>query len=325
MEEVTSLGTERVINGRRRVYYYGYWIRAYEVPADTLLTKKRLIDALTRRLFNHVEHGINVPGPRLDDARASYDNELDERRRRVKGAMLAGALFNRTTDIFTKLVELQGLGVRIGTDNALMQECGEHLKEAMELGKLVRHRSGAEGIDELWGEPLKAFLLPVEEFYRSRYIKISQTMRAIDSMCDELIEALRGHAMFHGAESPIRAFGEAAKVKSETLRTDEDQFEVWSTFVVSGEVLGLFVPTLADNASPAMCRVARDGHRLMVRARELIFYIARARVQMPKSTSEFVAACREFAARGAVAVDHPGACRMPGELLDAGPLAGSGA
>lgn len=38
-------------------------------PADSLQSKKQLIQALTRRLFNHVEHGINIPGKRLDEAR----------------------------------------------------------------------------------------------------------------------------------------------------------------------------------------------------------------------------------------------------------------
>ncbi|MGC4093589.1 MAG: hypothetical protein QM756_37965 [Polyangiaceae bacterium] len=38
---------------------------------------------------------------------------------------------------------------------------------------MVLHRSGEEGIDELWGEPFKAFAFPIEEFYKSRYIKIA--------------------------------------------------------------------------------------------------------------------------------------------------------
>ena len=83
-------------------------------------------------------------------------------RRRIKGGMLAGALFNRATDIFTKLVEIQTLGVEIPSDNALLRECGEYFQEALELGKMVLHRSGEEGIDELWGEPLKAFSFPIE-------------------------------------------------------------------------------------------------------------------------------------------------------------------
>src|SRR5881394_3574163 len=97
----TLPGTKRLIDGRWRVYYDGYWIKAYDVPADTLIAKKRLIEALTRRLFNHVEHGINIPGTRLDEARRAFEDETDPRRHRVKGAMLAGALFNRATAVFT--------------------------------------------------------------------------------------------------------------------------------------------------------------------------------------------------------------------------------
>ena len=41
---------------------------------------------------------------------------------------------------------------------------------------------GEEGIDELWGEPFRAFSIPVEDFYESRYIKIGQIMRDIDSL-----------------------------------------------------------------------------------------------------------------------------------------------
>jgi hypothetical protein len=44
----------------------------------------------------------------------------------------------------------------------------------------VLHRSGDEGIDELWGEPFRAFSIPVEAFYESRYIKIAQALREID-------------------------------------------------------------------------------------------------------------------------------------------------
>ncbi|XXZ39551.1 hypothetical protein WME95_36345 [Sorangium sp. So ce327] len=155
MESAIPLGKKQIIDGQLRVYYYGYWIKAYEAPADTLLAKERLIEALTRRLFNHVEHGINVPGKRLDEARLAFESETDPQRKRVKGAMLAGAIFNRATDIFTKLVEIQELGVTIEPDNALMRECGEHLLEALTFGKMVLHRSGEEGLDELWGEPFR--------------------------------------------------------------------------------------------------------------------------------------------------------------------------
>src|SRR5436190_1008400 len=112
-------GTERSIDGRLRVYYDGYWIKAYPVPADTLFVK---------------------------------------------------------------------------ADNPLMRECGRHLSEALDLGKMVRHRSGDEGIDELWGEPFKAFAFPIEEFYKSRYVKLALTMRAIDRVADQLSGTFAGLA-----------------------------------------------------------------------------------------------------------------------------------
>src|SRR5690606_38572351 len=143
-------------------------IKIYDPPADSLKEKRVLIEALTRRLFNHVEHGINVPGSRLEEVRAAYEAEALAERRRVKGAMLAGALFNRATDIFTRLVDAQAGGEEIPPDHPLLEECGRCLQEALELGRMVLHRSGEEGIDELWGEPCRAFSISIEDFYASR-------------------------------------------------------------------------------------------------------------------------------------------------------------
>lgn len=165
-------GTRKIIEGVERVYYEGYWIRYYQPPANTLSAKRHLITALTRRLFNHVEHGINISGVRLQQARHAYETALDPALKRVNGAMLAGALFNRASDIIAKLVEIQELGVEIRSDNALLRECGNCLQEALTLGRLVLHRSGEEGIDELWGEPLHAFSIPVEDFLKAVISKL---------------------------------------------------------------------------------------------------------------------------------------------------------
>ena len=70
---------------------------------------------MTRRLFNHVEHGLNIPGRRLAEARGAFEGESNASRKRVKGAMLAGALFNRAANLLTKAVELQALGLEMGT------------------------------------------------------------------------------------------------------------------------------------------------------------------------------------------------------------------
>jgi hypothetical protein len=294
MDSAIPFGKKQIVEGRLRVYYYGYWVKAYEAPADTLLAKKRLIEALTRRLFNHVEHGLNVPGIRLDEARRGFDGESDPARKRVKGAMLAGCLFNRAADIFTKLVEVQALGVRIAADNALMRECGEHLQEALTLGQLVLHRSGEEGLDELWGEPFKAFAFPIEDFYNSRYIKIAQTMQAIDGLRDELVDTFASMPVFEGIEPVLGDFARAAKVKCETLRTDDDIFEVWTSMVVSAERLSAFRPLLPTETSPLDRQYAADGIHLVVDGKNLISYMTRARVPMPKSARELIARCRGF-------------------------------
>ena len=294
MDFTIPLGTKRVIDGQLRVYYYGYWVKTYPVPADTLYAKKELIAALTRRLFNHTEHGLNVPGTRLDEARRAFEQETDPQRRRVKGAMLAGALFNRATGIFTQLVEIQSLGVEIQPDNPLMRECGHHLQESLELGKLVRHRSGEEGIDELWGEPFKAFLLPLENFYENRYIKIAQTMRDIDRIAAMLNSTFADLTAFGGIETHVSEFAEAARTKVETLRTDRDIFDVWTTFVVSAEHLAAFEPHLAADASLRAHQEVSDALHLIRQGKDLITYITRARVPMPKSTREFVERCERF-------------------------------
>ena len=192
LERVPHNGARRRIGDKECIYYDGYWIRYYSPLEETLAAKQQLIDQLTRRLFHHTELGINTPSDRLDTARAAFEGETDPRRKRVCGAMLAGALFNRATDIFTSIVELAAKGVETGPDNELMHECEDCFVEALKLGKTVKHYSGHEGIDELWGEPLKAFSMSLAECYESRYAKVAQTMRDIDRIADALVEQIEG-------------------------------------------------------------------------------------------------------------------------------------
>ncbi|BBN87895.1 hypothetical protein ACLSSQ_10390 [Azospira sp. APE16] len=305
--EPPAEGTRRLIDGQERVYYDGYWIKTYPVPADSLDAKKRLIEALTRRLFNHTEYGLNIPGHRLAEARAAYAAEQDPGKSRVKAAMLAGALFNRATDIFRKLVELQAEGIEVGCDDALMRECGQYLMEAMELGRFVLHRSGEEGIDELWGEPFRAFSIPVEDFYEGRYIKIGQTLRDIDRIAAAMIDTIGQVPLFAGVAGPIRDLAAAAKVKTETLRTDPEIFDIWSSLVTAGERLANFTPG-PPTGTPSRCpppagspvHSVSDGLHLLRAGRDLVFYITRARTPMPKSTREYIERCQTYLAIGSV-------------------------
>ncbi|HEX6767117.1 MAG TPA: hypothetical protein VF103_16585 [Polyangiaceae bacterium] len=295
MDHETAEGTERVVDGRPRVFYEGYWIKSYPIPSDTLLEKRRLIEVLARRLFNHIEHGLYIPGTRLEEARAAYDTETDPARRRIKGGMLAAALFNRATDILTKLVELQAVGVAVSQSGQLMRECGGHLQEALTLGRLVLHRSGEEGIDELWGEPFKAFAFPVPEFYRSRYVKVGMTMRCIDDVATELAKTFEPLTAFEGVAPLVKELAASAKLYSETLRSDSDIFDVWASFAVAIEKLVAFAPKPVQHPTARRRQAVERGVLLLREGSELISHTARARVPMPKSTEVFLTACRRYA------------------------------
>jgi hypothetical protein len=302
--DVPADGTRRLFNQVERVHYSGYWIKTYPVPApaDTLRAKKELIEALTRRLFNHTEHGLNVPGARLVEARAAYDAEPDPGKRRVKGAMLAGALFNRANDIFRRLVDLQTDGVEISSDYPLVQECGRCLVEALELGRLVLHRSGEEGIDELWGEPFRLFSTSLESFYEGRYIKIGLAMKDIDAIANCMVANFADIPVFAGIKSIVLDFAFAARVKIETLRTDPAIFDVWAEFVTAGERLANFSPAApasdAERRSLARPHGISDGLQLLRNGRALVFHITRARTPMPKSTREYIERCEFYRQHG---------------------------
>jgi hypothetical protein len=296
-DDCPAEGTRRVIDGWERVFYNDYWVKTYPAPANSLATKKCLIEALTRRLFNHTEHGLNIPGTRLAEARQSYENESDPALKRIKAGMLAGSLFNRAADIFRHLVELQACGVEIRSSDALTRECGHCLLEAMKLGRSVLHRSGEEGIDELWGEPFRVFTAPIEEFYESRYIKISQTKRDIDRIANTMVDTFTRIPAFARIEPVVRDFAHTARIKTETLRTDPDIFEVWPRMVTAGERLANFSPD-GEATDVSDGHGVADGLQLIRAGRDLIFFITRARTPMPKSTREYIERCRVYLETG---------------------------
>ncbi|MDH3715922.1 MAG: hypothetical protein OET44_18980 [Gammaproteobacteria bacterium] len=289
-------GTRREVDDKECIYYDGYWIRYYSPPDDTLTARKRLIDHLTRRTFHHTEPGINTPGDNLDAARAAYDQETDPARKRVNAAMLAGALFNRATDIFTSVVSLAEKGVEISPTNELMRQCGRCFKEALELGKQVKHYSGEEGIDELWGEPLKAFTMPIASFYESRYVKISQAMRDIDRIANALADVFSGNEGYNDFAQNVYEYAASAKEEAETMRSDKVIFHVWPRFVASGERLVGYRPKRAAQTSVISKQREIEEQRLISDARNLISYLSGARVPMPKSTHDFIERCAAFKA-----------------------------
>lgn len=293
MSKQPENGTHQIFDDKECVYYDGYWIRYYPIPEESLANRKALIDSLTRRTFHHTEAGINTPGEKLEVAREAYERETDAARKRVNGAMLAGALFNRATDLFTAIVGLEEKGVKVSRDNELMRQCAACFKEALELGKQVKHYSGEEGIDELWGEPFKAFTQPLDTVFESRYRKISQTMRDIDLVCNEMIHSFQHDPTFDTAIPLIQRFQSAAKNQLEIMKSDDTFFQVWPDFIASREALDDYRPTPRSQLKNERDHIDR-GLKLITSGAALITYLSEARVPMPKTTQEFLAQCDRF-------------------------------
>ncbi len=287
-------GTIHRLDGALRIYYDGYWIRYYNPPEETPSNQRELIVSLTKRAFHHTERGINTPGYRLEDARRAYKKETDPDRQRVNAAMLAGALFNRATDIFTSIVDLDNKGVHISRKNELMRNCGDCFREALDIGKQVRHFSGEEGIDELWGEPFKAFTMTIANFYQQRYIKIAQTMRDIDAIVAEMIVIFGSMPTFAGIESILLNFAAASRADCETNKSDGIIFEVWPTCIAAGEQLTHFRPAVDAIANPTLEPHLNWALQLIKQGRDLISYVSGARVPMPVSSKHYLQELRRF-------------------------------
>ena len=291
--EVVENGTIRECQGKICIYMDGYWVRYYAPPPNTMAEKRILIFSLRRRVFHHTEVGINSPGWRVEIARKHYQNETNLARKRVKAAMLAGSLFNRATDIFTSVVDLQEKGIRIDDTNGLMKQCEKCFTEALELGKQVKHFSGEEGVDELWGEPFKAFSMPIDKFFQSRYVKIAQALKAVDGIIDRMVVVFSNIDGFEDVIAILNELREAAKTEIETMRHDEAIYEVWPRYVAAKEAIGEFRPQgLCDNDN--RLRAWEDALRLLNMGKDVVDYISGVRVPMPVTTANFMSTCERY-------------------------------
>lgn len=287
----TRNGTRCLFDELEFIHYDGCWVRYYKPPAESLASKKLLIDHLTRRAFHHTEPGINTPGHRLDAARAAYEKQTDPAMKRVNAAMLAGALFNRATDLFTSIVELEEKGVKVSRDNELLRSCGRCFEEALELGKDVKHHSGEEGIDELWGEPFRAFTTHIADYYESRYIKVAQTMNNIDLLADTIKNTFCQRPEFAKLDSLVDTYADAAKHECETMKSDSTIFDIWPKFIATGEHLGQFQSTLQADCSQECHYAIEHATQTLIAGRDLINWVARARVPMPRSSQRYIERC----------------------------------
>jgi hypothetical protein len=294
MDSEFKNGTTREIEGKHCVYYDGYWIRSYHLHKDNYADKKQMIDQLTRRVFHHVEQGINTPSNRLDEVRAVYDAENDPAKKRVKGAMLAGSLLNRGRHILTVIVELEEAGVKIESNNDLLRECGECFVEALDLGKNIKLADGGEGIDELWGEPFKVFSMPIEQFFQSRYIKIAQTMSEIDQVADSSHKIIDMFSLLENVKPKLSELTESTKLACETIRSDPVIFEVWPQYIAAKEAYEECMPGLVFNKNDKDYLLSLEAYRLIMEGGTLLVKLATLRVPIPNSVKDFSERCNIF-------------------------------
>ena len=297
--ESVENGTIREHNGKICIHIDGYWIRYYAPPPDTMAEKRALIFSLRRRVFHHTEEGINSPGWRLEIARKYYDEETDPARKRVKAAMLAGSLFNRATDIFTSVVDLEEKGIHVDETNELMKQCEACFMEALELGKQVKHFSGEEGVDELWGEPFKAFSMPMDKFFESRYVKLAQAFAAIDKVIDRMGSVFSKVEGFEGVLPFLEELREASKTEVETMRRDEAIYEVWPRYIAAKEAVAEFKPCGLSSREDRL-RYWEDGLRLLHMGKDVVGYLAGVRVPMPVTTENYMAHCDLYEQNGSL-------------------------
>ena len=296
MGKAVSNGTIKTIDRQKRIYFDGHWIKHYPYP-DSLAYKKELIDRLTKRVFRHTEPGINTPGNRLEEVREAYNSCEDPDQKRVLASMLAGALLNRGSDILTKVVELEEMGVTVKSNNELLRECGRCFMGALEYGKHIRPLHGSEELDELWGEPFKAFTMPIDQFLETRYIKMAHAMNDIDQVSKTLMELFESNEIFDGVAEMISELAESAKLAIETDKRDHDIIYIWPRLVAAADVLNDFEPVIPEGSAHRIRTMGRRGVLLIREGTELIVELANIRVPKPKSTEGLIGRCQAFTRR----------------------------
>jgi len=298
MKSKPENGAELEIEGKLCVYYDGYWIRSYHLHKDSFADKKQMIDQLTRRVFHHVEQGINTPGNRLDEIRAIYEAEDDLAKKRVKGAMLAGALLNRGRYILTVIVELEESGIKIESSNELLHQCGSCFLEALELGKNIKLADGGEGIDELWGEPFRVFTMPIEDFFHTRYIKVAQAMSEIDQIAKAVGKIIDQFEVYGDMKDMLIELTDSTKLACETIRSDPVIFDVWPRYIAAKEAYEEYMVNFLAGKKSREYLEFLDAYRLIKEGGALLVKLATLRVPLPNSVQNFSQRCNEFVTSG---------------------------
>ena len=173
-------------------------------------------------------------------------------------------------------------------------ECGRCFLEALELGKNIKLGDGGEGVDELWGEPFRVFSMPIDEFFKTRYIKIAQTMSEIDQIADALRKVIDQYTLFDDMEDMLLELAETAKLACETIRTDPVIFDVWPRYIAAKEAYEEHMVNLLVGKKSREYLQYLDAYQLIKYGGALLIKLATLRVPIPNSVRDFSQRCNEF-------------------------------
>lgn len=215
-------------------------------------------------------------------------------KKRVKAAMLAGALLNRGRYILTVIVELEEAGVKIESSNELLRKCGGCFLEALELGKNIKLADGGEGIDELWGEPFRVFSMPIKDFFHARYVKIAQTMSEIDQVAKAVGKIINQFEVYGDMKDKLAELTDSAKLACETIRSDPVIFDVWPRYIAAKEAYEEYMANLLVGKNGRKYVQYLNAHRLIKDGGALLIKLATLRVSIPNSVQNFSQRCNEF-------------------------------
>ena len=116
-------------------------------------------------------------------------------------------------------------------------------------------------------------------------------MANIDYIAKMLLDTLGNRPEFADLEKQVIAFASAARKESETMKSDSCHFDIWPRFVATGESLEQLKPSPSADCSRECEYVMEHAYQTLVAGRDLIKWVAQARVPMPESTRDFAKRC----------------------------------
>jgi len=120
-------------------------------------------------------------------------------------------------------------------------------------------------------------------------------------MAEFMAGCLKGDPRYPGLDQLILTYAKTARRKCETLRTDDDIYDVWSDFVVAGETITDFVPLPYERTAGDAKVDTMDVRHMLKSGVRLISFITRARTPMPLSTQNFLNECAQYKSRASAA------------------------